>query len=74
MCAHETCKVKVHASRKLKTHEKNNLTHDLELVVLVFALKFWRHYIYGVHVDVFNDHKSIQYLFTQKELNLRQRR
>ena len=55
-------------------HEKNYPTHDLELAAVVFALKIWRHYLYGVHVDVFTDHKSLQYVFTQKELNLRQRR
>ncbi|WMV46875.1 hypothetical protein MTR67_040260, partial [Solanum verrucosum] len=47
-----------HASRQLKIHEKNYPTHDLELVAVVFALKIWRHYLYGVHVDVFTDHKS----------------
>ena len=55
-------------------HKKNYPTHDLELAAVVFALKIWRHYLYGVHVDVFTDHKSLQYVFTQKELNLRQRR
>ena len=67
-------KVISYASRKLKVHEKNYPTHDLELAAVVFALKIWRHYLYGVHVDVFTDHKSLQYVFTQKELNLRQRR
>ena len=54
-------------------HERNYPTHDLELLVVVFALKIWRHYLYGVHVDIFSDHKSLQYVFTQKELNLRRR-
>ena len=63
-----------YSSRQLKVHEKNYPIHDLELVVVVFALKIWRHYLYGVHVDVFTDHKNLQYVFTQKELNLRQRR
>ncbi|KAH0678933.1 hypothetical protein KY284_020018 [Solanum tuberosum] len=63
-----------YASRQLKVHEKNYLTHDLELAAVVFALKIWRHYLYGVHVDVFIDHKSLQYVFIQKELNLCQRR
>ena len=63
-----------YASRQLKVHEKNYPTHDLELAAVVFELKIWRHYLYGVHVDVFSDHKSLQYVFTQKELNLRQRR
>ena len=67
-------KVISYASRKLKVHEKNYPTHDLELAAVVFALKIWRHYLYGVHVDVFTDHKSLQYVFTQKELNLCQRR
>ena len=64
----------LYASIKLKVHEKNYPTHDLELVTVVFAPKIWTHYLYGVHVDVFTDHKSLQYVFTQKELNLRQRR
>ena len=52
-------KVIAYASRKLKVHERNYPTHDLELVVVVFALKKWRHYLYGVHIDVFTDHKSL---------------
>ena len=67
-------KVIAYASRQLKAHEKNYQTHDLELAAVVFALKIWRHYLYSVHVDVFTDHKSLQYVFTQNELNLRQRR
>ncbi|XP_015170747.1 uncharacterized protein [Solanum tuberosum] len=67
-------KVIAYASRQLKIHEKNYPTHDLELELVVFVLKIWRHYLYGVHVDVFTDHKSLQYVFSQKELNLRQRR
>ena len=67
-------KVIAYASRQLKPHEKNYPTYDLELVAVVFALKIWRHYLYGVHVDLFTDHKSLQYVFTQTELNLRQRR
>ncbi|XP_069151852.1 uncharacterized protein [Solanum lycopersicum] len=67
-------KVIAYASRQLKVHENNYPTHDLELAVVVFALKLWRHYLYGVHVDVFTYHKSLQYVFTHKELNLRQRR
>ena len=66
-------KVIAHASRQLKVHEKNYPT-NLERAVVVFALKIWRHYLYGVHVDVFTDHKSLQYVLTQKEFNLRQRR
>src|SRR5688572_26991763 len=67
-------KVIAYASRQLKIHERNYPTHDLELAAVVFALKIWRHYLYGVHVDVYTDHKSLQYVFTQKDLNLRQRR
>lgn len=67
-------KVVANASRKLKVHKKNYLTHYLELKAVVFALKIWRHYLYGVHVDIYLAHKSLQYVFTQKELNLRQRR
>ena len=52
-------KVKAYASRKLKVHEKNYPNHDLELAAMAFALKIWRHYLYGVHVDVFTDHKSL---------------
>ena len=61
-----------YASRELKVDEKKYPTHDLELAAVVFSLKIWRHYMYGVHVDVFPDHKCLQYVFTQKELNLRQ--
>ncbi|KAF3685726.1 hypothetical protein FXO37_00338 [Capsicum annuum] len=67
-------KVIAYASRQLKLHEKNYLTHDLELATVVFALKIWRHYLYGVHIDVFTDHKILQYMFSQKGLNLHQRR
>ena len=63
-----------YASRQLKIHEKNYPTHDLELAAVVFACKILRHCLYGVHVDVYTDHKSLEYVFTQKELNLRQRR
>ncbi|KAI3776203.1 hypothetical protein L1987_45975 [Smallanthus sonchifolius] len=67
-------KVISYASRKLKIHEKNYTTHDLELGVVVFALKIWRHYLYGTKCVVFTDHKSLQHIFNQKELNMRQRR
>ncbi|WMV54863.1 hypothetical protein MTR67_048248, partial [Solanum verrucosum] len=67
-------KVIAYASRQLKIYEKNYPTHDLELAAIVFDLKIWRHYLNGVHVDVLNDHKSLQYVFNQKNLNLRQRR
>uniref|UniRef100_M1C3V2 Gag-pol polyprotein n=1 Tax=Solanum tuberosum TaxID=4113 RepID=M1C3V2_SOLTU len=64
-------KVIAYATRHLKVHERNYPTRDLELAAVVFALKMWRHYLYGVHVDVFTDHKSLQYVFSQKEHNLR---
>ena len=67
-------RVIAYASRQLKKHEENYPTHDLELAVVVFALKIWRHNLYGVPYRIFIDHKSLQYIFTQKELNLRQRR
>ena len=63
-----------YASRQLKKHEQNYPTHDLELAAVVFALRIWRHYLYGVPCRIFTDHKSLKYLFTQKELNMRQRR
>lgn len=52
-----------YASRQLKNHEKNNLTHDVELATVVFALTILRHYLYGVHVDIFTDYKSLLYIF-----------
>jgi hypothetical protein len=58
----------------LKVHERNYPTHDLELAAVVFVLKVWRHYLYGSRFEVFSDHKSLKYLFDQKELNMRQRR
>ncbi|WMV09094.1 hypothetical protein MTR67_002479 [Solanum verrucosum] len=67
-------KVIVYASRQLKVHENNYPIHDLELAAIVFYLKIWRHYLYGGHVDFFTDHKSLQYVFSQKDLNLHQRR
>ncbi|XP_057479179.1 uncharacterized protein LOC130766528 [Actinidia eriantha] len=67
-------KVIAYGSRQLKTHEQNYPTHDLELAAVIFALKSWRHYLYGERFEVFSDHKSLKYLFTQKDLNLRQRR
>ncbi|GJZ30488.1 putative reverse transcriptase domain-containing protein [Tanacetum coccineum] len=63
-----------YASRQLKIHEKNYTTHDLELRAVVFALKMWRHYLYGTKCVVFTDHKSLQHIIDQKELNMRQRR
>ena len=66
--------VVAYASRQLKPHEKNYPTHVLELAAIVHALKTWRHYLYGERFELYSDHKSLKYLFTQKELNLRQRR
>ncbi|KAI3499634.1 hypothetical protein L1887_35438 [Cichorium endivia] len=67
-------KVIAYASRQLKTHEVNYTTHDLELGAVVFALKIWRHYLYGTRCTIFTDHKSLQHILNQKELNMRQRR
>ncbi|GKB34736.1 putative reverse transcriptase domain-containing protein [Tanacetum coccineum] len=67
-------KVIAYASRQLKIHVKNYTTHDLELGVVVFTLKIWRHYLYGTKYTVFTDHKSLQHILDQKELNMRQRR
>ncbi|CAN6454680.1 unnamed protein product [Victoria cruziana] len=67
-------RVIAYTSRQLRSHEKNYATHDLELGAIVHALKVWRHYLYGTKFEVFTDHKSLTYLFSQKELNLRQRR
>ncbi|GJV98007.1 putative reverse transcriptase domain-containing protein [Tanacetum coccineum] len=67
-------KVIAYASRQLRTHEENYMTHDLELGAVVFALRLWRHYLYGTKCVVYTDHKSLQYILDQKELNMRQRR
>ncbi|RVW65005.1 Retrovirus-related Pol polyprotein from transposon 17.6 [Vitis vinifera] len=67
-------RVVAHASRQLKNHEQNYPTHDLKLAAIVFALKLWRHYLYGEIFEVFSDHKSLKYIFSQKDLNARQRR
>ena len=67
-------KVVAYASRQLKDHERNYPTHDLKMAVVVFALKIWGHYLYGVRCEIFTDHKSLKYIFTQKDLNMRQRR
>ncbi|GJY10449.1 putative reverse transcriptase domain-containing protein [Tanacetum coccineum] len=65
-------KVIAYASRQLKIHEKNYTTHDLELGAVVFALKIWRHYLYGTKCTMFTNHKSLQHILDQKELNMRQ--
>ena len=67
-------RVLAYVSRQLKKHEVNYPTHDLELAAVVHALKIWRHYLLGNKVHIFTDHKSLKYIFTQSELNMRQRR
>ncbi|GJY13318.1 putative reverse transcriptase domain-containing protein [Tanacetum coccineum] len=67
-------KVIAYSSRQLKVNEKNYTTHDLELGAVVFAFKIWRHYLYGMKSVIYTDNKSLQYIFDQKELNMRQRR
>ena len=67
-------RVITYASRQLMKHETNYPTHDLKLAILVFTLKIWRHYLYKEKCQVFTDHKSLKYLLTQKELNLRQKK
>ena len=63
-----------YGSRQVKNHEKNYPTHDMELVAVVFALKIGRYYLYGEQFEVFSDHKIRKYIFTQRDLNMRQRR
>ena len=65
-------KVVAYASRQLKPHEVRYPVHDLELAAIVFAPKMWRHYLYGEKFELFTDHKSLKYLKTQKDLNMRQ--
>jgi hypothetical protein len=67
-------RVIAYASRQLRRHELNYPTHDLELAAVVHALKTWRHYLFGQRCDIYTDHKSLKYIFTQSELNIRQRR
>ena len=67
-------KVIAYASRKLKVNDGNHTTNDLELAAMVFFLKIWSYYLYGVLVNVCTDHKTLQFMFTQKDLNLQQRR
>ena len=63
-----------YALRQLKKHEQNYPTHDLEMAAVVFSLKIWRHYLYGVTCEIYTDHRSLKYIFQQRDLNLRQRR
>ena len=67
-------RVVTYGSGQLKNHERNYLTHDMEMATIVFALKIWHHYLYGEQFEVFSDHKSLKYIFTQQDLNMRQRR
>ena len=67
-------KVVAYCSRQLKSHEQNYPTHDMELAAVVFALKIWRHYLYGEQFEVYLDHKSLKYILTQRDLNMGQRR
>jgi hypothetical protein len=66
--------VVAYASRQLRKHEAHYLTHYLELAAVVHALKIWRHYLIGKRCELYTDHKSLKYIFTQSNLNLRQRR
>ena len=66
-------RVVAYGSRQLKNHEQNYPTHDMELAVVVFALKIWHHYLYGEEFEVYSNHKSLKYIFTQRDLNMRQR-
>ena len=67
-------RIVAYGSRQLKNHEQNYPTHDMELAVVVFALKIWRRYLYGEQFEIYSDHKSLMYIFTQRDLNMRQRR
>src|SRR5579883_3443915 len=67
-------RVIAYASRALRPHEQNYPTHDLELAAVTHALKIWRHYLMGTHCNIYTDHKSLKYIFTQANLNMRQRR
>ena len=67
-------RVIAYALRKLRKHEMNYPTHDLKLATVIFALKIWRHHLYGEKCEIYTDHKSLQYIQQQKDLNLRQRR
>ena len=67
-------RVVAYGSRQLKNHEQNYPTHDLELAAVVFAFKIWHHYLYGEEFEVYSDHKSLKYIFMQRDLHMRQRR
>ena len=65
-------RVVAYGSRQLKNHEHNYPTHDLELVAIIFAIMIWRHNLYGYQFEVYSDHKSLKYIFTQRDLNMKQ--
>ena len=67
-------RVVAYGSHQLKNHEQNYPTHDMELPAVVFGMKIWRHNLYGKEFEVYSDHNSLKYIFTQQELNMRQRR
>ena len=64
-------RVVAYGSRQLKNHERNYPTHDMELAAIVFALNIWHHYLYGEQFEVFSNHKSLKYIFTQRDINMR---
>ena len=65
-------RVVAYSSRQLKNHEQNYPTHDMELAAVVFALKIWRHYLYREEFELYSNHKSLKYIFTHQDLNMRQ--
>jgi hypothetical protein len=67
-------RVITYASRALRPHEQNYPTHDLKVAAVIHALKIWRYYLMGTHCNIYTDHKSLKYIFTQADLNMRQRR
>ena len=67
-------RVVAYGSRQLKNHEQNYPTHDMELDAIVFALKIWRHYLYGEQFEMYSDHKTLKYIFMQWDINMRQHR
>ena len=67
-------RVVAYGSRQLKNHKQNYPTHDMELAPTVFALKIWHHYLYGEQFEMYSDHKSLKYIFKQRDLNMRQRK
>ena len=65
-------RVMAYGSRQLKNHEQSYPTLGMELAAIVFALKIWRHYLYGEQFEVFSDHKSLKHIFTQRDLNMKE--